>query len=112
MKGRNVILQAEHEHQCILCLAGISRGDGIVDVAEDLLSGHAVYAHLPCGTAWLDAYPDRPRLLSTGWEILRGPQKCDECRRMILPEARAFRVINSRLAYDRICQLCWMRRQM
>lgn len=105
-----MILAAQHEHQCILCLAGIYTGDYITDIAEDLLSGHLVFTHLSCGDNWLEHHPDRPKLLSTGWEILKGEQKCEECKRLIPAGRRAFRAVNAGDGYDRICQLCWMRR--
>jgi hypothetical protein len=107
-------LQAERSHQCPLCLWAVELGDHVTAVAEDMLvPDQLVWAHEECGKLWLKHEHQWMFLPTDGWELLLGSQKCFTCDTVIQAGLRAYRIINAQwMRYDRICRLCWLKRQM
>lgn len=115
MAKTGTILTADHEHQCVLCLAAVEVGDEIMAVAHDALTDGNVWTHRQCGALWIGVDGRKPvaLMLSTGWEALQASQNCACCSEPMAAGSRAYRVVNARWRrYDRTCKLCYLKKVM
>lgn len=122
MQDELKIVAARYEQQCLLCRDAIEASSPIVKIADDILAGveHGIWVHEQCGREWLKLHPERPPLLNLGtWVTITASQNCWSCMRegrsgeaLIPPGHRAYMIIVAGRGYERICKLCWMRRNL